>query len=242
MKILQIPKAFLNWSSGKDASMALYEIQKNKQFVIEKLLTTINQKYNRVSMHGLHKTLLEVQAKATGISLEVVELDENVTMESYEKAMYQKLEKLKEEGLEYSIFGDIFLEDLREYRENQLKNIGIEGVFPLWKKDTKRLIQDFILDGFEAIVVSCNAQILPKSFCGRLIDESFLNDLPANVDACGENGEFHTFCFNGPIFDKKIHFEKGDIVYKTYPAPSSDTQNLKEYGFWYLDLKLNSEG
>lgn len=231
-------KAFLNWSSGKDASMALYQVQKEQQFTVKKLLTTINQEYKRVSMHGLHHSLLEAQAKATGIPLDIIELEENVTMESYNKAMSQKLRKLREEGLNYSIFGDIFLEDLRTYREEQLQKEDIKGVFPLWKQDSKQLIRDFIEDGFEAIIITCNAQILPKSFCGRIIDKSFLEDLPPHVDACGENGEFHTFCFNGPIFDKKINFEKGEIVYKTYPAPSSEEQTATEYGFWYLDLRL----
>ena len=133
------------------------------------------------------------------------------------------------------MFWGHFLEDLKTYRENMLHPMGFEVVFPLWKKDTRQLVRDFINLGFKAVVICTNAQVLDKSFCGRMIDPSFLDDLPPNVDPCGENGEFHTFCFDGPIFRWPVPFRKGDLVYKTYPAPG-----LKEaeYGFWYCDLHL----
>ncbi|UJH67671.1 diphthine--ammonia ligase [Allomuricauda sp. SCSIO 65647] len=235
------PKTFFNWSSGKDAAMALHSIQEEKSLAVELLLTTINVKYDRVSMHGLHRSILEEQARAIEIPLEVLELDESPSMEDYHHLMTEKLTALKARGYTHTVFGDIFLEDLRNYRETMLAQMGIKAIFPLWKKDSKRLLLDFIDNGFKAIVICCNAELLPKSFCGRLIDHDFLNDLPKNVDPCGENGEFHTFCFDGPIFKKPVYFSKGKIIYRTYPAPQSEEGAMQqEYGFWYCDLALEN--
>jgi len=233
------PKAYLNWSSGKDSTMALYFIRQNNQFSVDKLLTTVNKKFNRVSMHGLHRNLLEAQAKAIGIPLDILEVSETPTMEAYNELMKTKVEELHAEGYRHTIFGDIFLEDLRKNRENQLAPVGIQASFPLWKKDTRQLLSEFIALGFKAIVVCCQASSFPKSFCGRLIDKQFLRDLPAGIDACGENGEFHTFCFDGPLFSNPVNFTKKGIVYKGYPAPKLQDKNApKEYGFWYLNIEL----
>ncbi|WP_350285477.1 diphthine--ammonia ligase [uncultured Croceitalea sp.] len=238
MKNIADKKAFLNWSSGKDATMALYEVQNIGQNEISLLLTTINSKHQRVSMHGLHRSLLEAQADAIGLPLKVIELDENATMKSYNSKMSTTLLELRGQGYIQSYFGDIFLEDLRKYRESMLLPLGFQAKFPLWKKNTKQLVQKFIKEGFRAIVICINAEVLDKSFCGRLIDQSFLDDLPIGVDPCGENGEFHTFCFDGPVFAKPVYFKKGDIVYKTYPAPKSEKSNGKtENGYWFCDLE-----
>ncbi len=232
-------KAFMNWSSGKDAAMALLEVRKNKSINIECLLTSINEEYQRVSMHGVQLNLLEAQAKSIGIPLEIISLGKNPDMETYNKLMREKMLKMQQAGFTHSVFGDIFLEDLRQYREQMLGTQGIKAIFPLWKRNTKKLVEEFIKLGFKAVVVSCMADKLDKSFCGRLVDESFLNDLPADVDPCGENGEFHTFCFDGPIFKNAINIKQGEIIYRSYPAPNSDTGNTpKEYGFWYRDLHL----
>ncbi|MEO0571755.1 MAG: diphthine--ammonia ligase [Bacteroidota bacterium] len=230
-------KAFINWSSGKDATMALHTIQTNKR--VSLLLTAISEQYQRVTMHGLHRSLLEAQSTSLGIPLEVVELPSNPTMEVYEKTMMDKLSKLRKEGYDTSYFGDIFLEDLKTYRENLFHPLGFETRFPLWKKDTRQLLLDFIAKGFKAIVVAVDAQELDKSFCGRLIDQQFLEDLPDHVDPCGENGEFHTFCFDGPIFHTPIAFSKGALLYKTYPSPKApETHQNQVYGSWYCDLQL----
>ncbi len=231
-------KAFLNWSSGKDAAMALHAVQNGKKSQIDLLLTTISARYQRVSMHGLRRSLLEAQAVALGIPLTVIELPEHPSMEAYGLVMREQLSVLKKEGFTISYFGDIFLEDLRTYRENMLHPMGFKVVFPLWKKDTRQLLLDMINMGLKAIVVSVNAQVLDKSFCGRIVDTSFLEDLPATVDPCGENGEFHTFCFDSPLFQWPVAFRKGDIVYKTYPAPKTEQASNPEYGFWYCDLEL----
>ncbi|HSP12841.1 MAG TPA: diphthine--ammonia ligase [Salegentibacter sp.] len=236
-------KAYINWSSGKDAAFALYKVQKNRVYDVQKLVSTVNSETNRVSMHGLRIELLQQQADAIGIPLQLIKLDGNVNMQTYNELMEIETEKLLDEGFNYSIFGDIFLEDLREYREKQLEEKGIKAVFPLWKKDTSQMMQDFLDAGFKAIVVSVNAAKLNKSFCGRLIDESFLQDLPSDVDPCGENGEFHTFVYDGPIFSKPVSFGIGEIVEKHF-TPSgdndddcfSDEKESWDTRFFYCDL------
>lgn len=238
-------KALFNWSSGKDSALALYKIQQNPEFKIDCLLTSVNQKFQRISMHGVRVELLEQQAKSIGIPLEIMQIPEMPTMEVYENVMQETLEKLKQKGITHSIFGDIFLEDLRKYREDKLATMGFEGVFPLWKIPTKDLIQEFISLGFKTIVVCVNEKYLDKSFVGRIIDQKFIDDLPENVDVCGENGEFHTFSFDGPIFQKPIDFEIGEIVYRKYEKPKQESSNTAcdtndttayDYGFWYCDL------
>ncbi|MDR9457691.1 MAG: diphthine--ammonia ligase [Salegentibacter sp.] len=236
-------KAYINWSSGKDAAFALYKVQKEGEYDVQKLVSTINTETRRVSMHGLRVGLMQEQADAIGIPLQLIKLDGNVSMQTYNDLMEMETEKLLDEGLNYSIFGDIFLEDLREYREKQLGEIGIKAVFPLWKKDTSQLMQEFLEAGFKAIVVSVNAAKLDKSFCGRLLDESFLKDLPSDVDPCGENGEFHTFVYDGPIFRKPISFEIGEVVEKNYTSSGdedddcfSDEKESWDTRFFYCDL------
>ncbi len=232
-------KAFMNWSSGKDAAMALLEVRKNKSINIECLLTSINEEYQRVSMHGVQLQLLEAQAKSLGIPLEIISVGKNPDMQSYNDLMHEKMLKMKQSGFTHSVFGDIFLEDLRQYREQLLETQGLKAVFPLWKRNTKELIEGFIDMGFKAVVVSCMADKIDQSFCGRLLDKTFLNDLPADVDPCGENGEFHTFCFDGPVFNQAIPFKKGEITYRSYPAPKSEKAGTPiKYGFWYCDLHL----
>ncbi|MEX2336475.1 MAG: diphthine--ammonia ligase [Fulvivirga sp.] len=236
-------KAYINWSSGKDAAFALYKVQKEDEFDVQKLVSTVNTETNRVSMHGLRVELMQQQANAIGIPLQLIQLDGNVSMQTYNELMGIETKKLLDEGFNYSIFGDIFLEDLREYRERQLGEKGIKAVFPLWKKDTLQMMQEFLKAGFKAIVVCVNASKLDKSFCGRLLDESFLKDLPSDVDPCGENGEFHTFVYDGPIFSKPVNFEIGDVVEKNY-TPSgdkdddcfSDEKESWDTRFFYCDL------
>lgn len=233
-------RAYFNWSGGKDSSLALWKILKEKKFSVEYLLTSINSFHNRISMHGVRRELLEAQAAALNIPLTTIELPEQPSMNEYETAMIRKVNWFRKQGITYSIFGDIFLEDLKKYREEKLITVGIECIFPIWKKDTKELMKEFIAAGFKAIVVCINEKFLEKSFCGRIIDKDFCNDLPANVDMCGENGEFHTFVYDGPIFDKAIAFKKGEIAYKEYFVPNDANDNAltseKNYGFYFCDL------
>ena len=239
-------KALFNWSSGKDSALALYKVLQNPDFEISCLLTSVNQEFQRISMHGVRVSLLEQQAESLGIPLEIMQIPEIPTMEAYENVMSETLIKLKNKGITHSIFGDILLEDLRKYREEQLSKIGFEAVFPLWQIPTIDLIQEFIGLGFKTIVVCVNERFLDKSFVGRVIDQNFINDLPENVDVCGENGEFHTFTFDGPIFSKPIDFEIGEIVYRKYEKPkqenssntacNTNTSDAFDFGFWYCDL------
>ena len=227
-----LKKALFNWSGGKDSAFALWKILDGKEYTVETLLTSVNQKFKRVSMHGVREELLFMQAESIGLPLDRVLIPEEPSMDDYDNLMAQKLQGFKNRGIEYSIFGDLFLEDLKKYREQRLAEIGLEAVFPIWKMDTREVVTQFIDEGFKAVVVSANAHLLDKSFAGRIIDRNFLNDLPVRVDPCGENGEFHSFVFDGPIFQKPIHFEIGETVLKEYK-----TSDKWDSSFWYRDLK-----
>lgn len=225
-------KAWMNWSSGKDSALALYYIQQEKSLEVQKLFTTLDASSGKVSMHDVTKELLYAQAESIGIDMEIANIATSTSLEDYNKGIGEKVEHFREEGMTHSIFGDIFLEDLKEYRESQLKKVNIEPVFPLWKTETSKLIREFIDLGFKAICVCTNSKYLDDSFCGRIIDEGFVADLPKNVDPCGENGEFHTFVFDGPIFKKPILFKKGKKIKKSFP--SKDEKWDAE--FCFLDL------
>ncbi|MBD1262735.1 adenine nucleotide alpha hydrolase [Maribacter polysiphoniae] len=223
-------KTYLNWSSGKDAALALYYLLEDPNYEVGYILTTVNGHYNRVSMHGLRRDLLEQQLQVIGIANGVVALPETPSNNDYEELMGRTVRQLKTDGFEYAAFGDIFLDDLRTYREEQLDKVGVKTVFPLWKKDTGQLIREFLDKGFKTIVVCVNADLLDASFAGRIIDEDFINDLPEGVDPCGENGEFHTFCFDAPYFERPVQFTIGEKVYREYK--NGETTN----GFWFCDL------
>ena len=239
-------KAFFNWSSGKDSALALYKILEQNQYTIETLLTNVNEDFARISMHGLREELLDKQVESLDLPLEKLYFPAQVTMDLYSEKMREKLSSFKSKGMKYSIFGDIYLEDLKNYRDKKLAEVNLEGVYPLWKKDTKEVIHEFIDLGFKAITVCVNAKLLGKEFVGRIIDKDFINDLPDNVDVCGENGEFHTFVFDGPIFKNPVDFEIGEKVLKSYTLNDDDDQNchsntsekVKAYdtSFWYCDL------
>ncbi len=230
-------KALFNWSSGKDSALALYKILKENQYEVSTLLTSINKEFQRISMHGVHVLLLEQQASLLRIPLTKMELPKEPSMEEYQEIMNTTMAELQAQGITHSIFGDIFLEDLRQYREKQLNSIGMQAVFPLWKQNTSDLIREFLQLGFKTIVTCVNGTYLDKSFAGRIIDQQFLDDLPENVDPCGENGEFHTFTFDGPIFNSPVQFEIGETVKKTYPKPKTNQEDKdEEYIFWFCDL------
>lgn len=237
-------KTYFNWSSGKDSTLALYYMLQEPDFEITQLITTVNKDFERVSMHGLREALLDLQAESLGLPLEKIYLPATVSMDAYTQIFQDKVQRLKERGFTHCVFGDIFLEDLRTYREKQLSTLRIEALFPLWKKDTKELMKTFIDLGFKAITVCVNAKHLDTSFCGRIVDHKFIDDLPDTVDPCGENGEFHTFVFDGPIFNKPIKFTVGEIVKREYEAASKkDTNCYKkddevswDSSFWFCDL------
>lgn len=229
-------KAVLNWSGGKDASFALYKVQLEKTYDVAMLLTTVNADFDRISMHGVRRSLLIEQAKSIGIPSITVEIPAAVNMAEYDQLMKSKLSTLSSENVQTAIFGDIFLEDLRKYREEKLAEANFKGHFPLWKIPTAELAVDFIKSGFKAIVVCTNAKMLGEEFVGRDYDESFLADLPSNVDPCGENGEFHTFVWDGPIFDSPVHVKRGEKVLRTYEKEKDQTW---DNAFWFCDLFLD---
>lgn len=236
--------AYFNWSGGKDSALALYYLLQSNAFEIKALVTTVNAAHGRVSMHGVRRELLYQQAEGIGIPVHEILLPDSPSMSDYETAMQRGLQPLIDQGITHSIFGDIFLEDLRAYRENKLETIGLKAVFPLWKRDTRELAETFIDLGFKTIVVCTQAEKLDASFAGRILDRDFLNDLPEGVDPCGENGEFHTFVYDGPIFSKPVAFELGEKVFRSYGSPKAGeaedqcgTQNTPAaMGFHYIDL------
>lgn len=225
--------AMFNWSGGKDSSLALYHVLKNPQIEVKHLLTSVNSETERISMHGVRLSLLQQQADSIGLPLSLLSLPGEISMEEYDQLMAQKMQEFLDAGVSTSIFGDIFLEDLKQYREQKLADVGLEGVFPLWKRDTTELVHEFIDLGFKTMIVSVDGSKLDKSFVGRVIDQEFLDDLPAEIDPCGENGEFHSFVFDGPIFKKPIQFEKGEVVGKEYKL-SKETGETVTY--WFQDL------
>ena len=231
---------YFNWSTGKDAALSLYILQKGNEFNVDHLLVAVNKSTDRVSMHGLSRELMIAQIASIGLDYSTVELPAEPSMEQYSSLMSAAVNSLKNKGYQDTGFGDIFLEDLREYREEQLKTLNIECHFPLWKKSTHSLIKEFIDLGFKAVVVSINSTKLDKTFCGREVNYDFLVDLPEDVDPCGEYGEFHTFCYDGPIFKTPVDFRKGEQVFKSYKNP--DSKNNKEQhsqiGFWFQNLIL----
>lgn len=228
-------KSIFNWSGGKDSAIALYYTLQKKEFQVGCLLTSMNSANNRITMHGVREKLLEQQAGQMGITLHKLFLPDQPSMEEYDNLMKFTMQGLKEEGYTHSIFGDIFLEDLKKYREQKLKEVDLQAYFPLWKRDTKEVIHEFLELGFKAKVVCANAALLDESFVGRDLDMDFIADLPMGVDPCGENGEFHTFVYAGPIFTNPIQFQLGKNVYKEYDAPNAE-KNQKHMGFWFCDL------
>jgi uncharacterized protein (TIGR00290 family) len=233
-------KMYFNWSTGKDAALSLYYLQKEKHFDVDHLLVSVNKDIDRVSMHGLNRELMIAQLESIGLNYSTVELPAEPSTEEYTDLMGAAVGDLKNKGYDHTGFGDIFLEDLREYREKQLGTLDIKCHFPLWKRDTKELIRKFIDLGFKAIVVSIDSTKLDKTFCGSEINNEFLADLPEEVDSCGEFGEFHTFCYDGPIFKKPIQFKKGEHFFKSYQNPGSknDKKKNSQIGFWFQDLIL----
>jgi len=205
-------KVILCWSGGKDSAISLYEIQKGKKHEVVSLLTTITEDYDRVSLHGVPRILVEQQAKSLGLPIEEVFISKASSNEEYESKMKETLTRFKQNGVSSVVFGDVFLEDVRQYRENNLSKLEMKGLFPVWGRDTAELTRSFIALGFQAITTCVDSKVLDKRFLGRMVDKHFLAELPPNVDPGGENGEFHSFVFNGPIFKERIAYTLGEQV------------------------------
>jgi uncharacterized protein (TIGR00290 family) len=215
-------KLLMCWSGGKDSSLALHAVLKDQSFRVEALLTTVTEDYERISMHGVRRELLLEQARAIGLPLEEVRIPAAASNAAYESAMKACLLRYKAKGVSRVTFGDLFLQDIRQYRETRLAEIGMKGFFPLWHIDTRKLAEEFIASGFRAFIVCVDPKQIDPSFCGRLFDHDLLKEFPQSVDPCGENGEFHTFVYDGPIFKKALAVKKGEVVHRE--------------GFWFCDL------
>ncbi len=201
-----------SWSGGKESALALYEIQKAGRYEVNALLTTVTEDYDRVSMHGVRRVLLEQQAESIGYPLEKLLISPNASDEEYESKMREILTKYLATGVSSVVFGDVRLEDVRKYREENLSKIRMKGIFPIWKRDTIELAHAFLKLGFKAVVTCVDSNVLDKGFAGRIYDEQFLSELPDSVDPCGENGEFHSFVYDGPIFRERIPYKIGETV------------------------------
>jgi uncharacterized protein (TIGR00290 family) len=215
-------KTLLSWSSGKDSAWALHVLRQQPELRIAGLITTVNQLYQRIAIHAVRLELLERQAEAVGLPLQIINLPSPCSNAQYETAMKKFVEESREEGIECMAFGDLFLRDIREYREAQLVGTGITPVFPLWKMPTDLLAREMISSGLRAMISCVDPKQLPASFAGREFDEALLGALPEEVDCCGERGEFHTFAFDGPMFSKPVDIRVGEIV--------------EREGFVYADL------
>jgi len=200
------------WSGGKDSAMALHTLLQQNHYHIAALLTTVTEGHERISMHGVRRELLERQAQSIGLPLHEVRIPPQCVNPIYEARMEEALRVYLEQGVRKVAFGDIFLEDLRAYREKNLARVGMTAIFPIWKRDTRELIRSFHANRFRAVAVCVDPKILAPSFAGRELDETFFRELPPQADPCGENGEFHTFVFDGPIFHSPIRVHTGEVV------------------------------
>ncbi len=205
-------KVIVSWSGGKDSALSLYETQRSGKYHVASLLTSINEHNDRVSMHGVHREMLEHQAQALGLPLIKIPIPVDCSEEEYESRLMHVLNQVKSDGIERVVFGDIFLEWIKEYREKNLARVGMTPILPIWGRDTRELAQSFIALGFRAVVTCVDTGAMPESFLGRVFDERLLADLPPGVDPGGENGEFHSFVFAGPIFPESIPYTMGRTV------------------------------
>jgi len=219
-KVHMPEKVLFSWSGGKDSALALYHTLDDERYEVAGLLTTVNEGYRRISMHGVMQSLLEQQAQSLGLPMHIVYVPDNSSNEEYEAQMERATREHKRSGISDIVFGDIFLFEIKKYRENNLAKVGMKGIFPLWGKTD--CYRDFIDLGFKAVVASADARLLGKTFPGRQFDEDFVSALPKDVDPNGENGEFHTFVFDGPIFRHAILHTVGEVIQRD--------------GFYYCDI------
>ena len=217
-------RVVMAWSGGKDSALALHRLQQSSDWKVEALLTTVTEDYDRVSMHGVSSALLEAQAGSLGLGLTQVNIPADCSNEVYDERMLAAMTECRARGIDHVAFGDIFLQDVRRYREERLAQVAMQAVFPLWGLDSGHLARDFVRLGFRAVVACVDLRVLDPSFAGRELDAGFFTDLPPGVDPCGENGEFHSFVYDGPNLRLPLMVEVGDRVERS--------------GFVFADLRL----
>jgi uncharacterized protein (TIGR00290 family) len=206
------PKLLLSWSSGKDSAWALHILREQDRYEIIGLVTTINENFARVAMHGVREELLVAQAEAADVPLWRVPLPHPCPNAEYEQCMRVLIKRAVAAGVTHMAFGDLFLEDIRAYRVKQLADTGITPVFPIWGLDTTRLARDMVRSGLRAKLSCVDPKYLAREFAGRTFDDTLLDELPSDIDPCGENGEFHSFCYAGPMFARHIAVQTGEVV------------------------------
>jgi uncharacterized protein (TIGR00290 family) len=238
-------KVVFCWSGGKDSALALNRLRRDERYEVVSLLTTCNEHFQRVSMHGVRLELLDQQAESIGLPLEKIFVSQRSSNEEYQQKMSACLQAHQGRGVTACAFGDIFLEDLKRWREENLARVGLRGIFPIWKIDSRELIREFFELGFGTAICCVNDAYLGETAAGRNIDPEFIASLPSNVDPCGENGEYHSFAFAGPVFKRPVKFSVGEKVYRpveqthpsAHPTPISAVPGSRATkGFWFCDL------
>lgn len=226
----------MSWSGGKDSAFALWKLMNNPRYEVTRLHTTFGEESRRVGMHGIHESLVEQQAKSIGLPLDKIYYPSSGNDDEYEKAINKYLDILKTEDIETIAYGDIYLEDLKIYREQQLAKRDFKALFPLWKKDTKEVAENFLTEGFQSLICAADAASIEEKWVGELFSLEFLKNLPEKVDPCGENGEFHTFCFDGPIFQDRIAAIKKQTISKSYHFKTEEGKEI-EKKFWFAEIE-----
>lgn len=229
-------RAVFNWSGGKDSAHALWRAVRSGEYEIVALLTTVDRDTRRSSMHGIPMPLLQAQAESIGIPLYVVDLTPKGGMEEYGAAMSRAVGHFRTQGVTHFIFGDIFLHDVRKYREQQLAPYGIGVVEPLWGESSEKVMRDFLATGLKTVVVTTTAGGLGSAAIGRTVDAAFIASLPAGADPNGENGEYHTFCYDGPLFRKPVPFRLGEPFSRSYDIRLEDG-TTETFAYWFADLQ-----
>jgi uncharacterized protein (TIGR00290 family) len=205
-------KTWLSWSSGKDSAWALHVLRQSGEYAVEGLFTTINAEFERVAMHAVRVELLQKQAQAVGLPLHLIAIPNPCSNEQYAAVMTDFMAQAGSEGVQYMAFGDLYLQDVRRYREERMQGSGIEPIFPLWGRPTRDLLMEMLAGGLRACLTCVDPRVLPAEFAGCELTQALLESMPDSVDACGENGEFHSFVFDGPMFAQPLDIEMGEVV------------------------------
>ncbi|WP_194777671.1 adenine nucleotide alpha hydrolase [Pararhodonellum marinum] len=238
-KYASIPVS-LSWSGGKDSAFALWKLNQSPEYQVVRLHTTFGQETRRVGLHGIHESLIEAQALAVGLPLDKLYYPASADNQAYEKAINAYLNTLASQDIRHLAYGDIFLEDLRQYREKQSAAKNMETLFPLWGIDTQKLAQEFIQNGFRTLICAADSEKIQKKWMGKAFDPDFLAGLPPDLDPCGENGEFHTFCVDGPIFSQSVAVKMKEIISKSYSFTLANGEEKKQE-YWFADLHLSAD-
>ena len=228
-------KAVFNWSGGKDSALALQKVLEEKEFEVIALLTTMNEETSKSSMHSIPLTILERQAECIGISLHPVA--SSTALKNYDQKMSEAVQHFKELGVQYFIFGDIFLSDVKAYRESKLHPLGIEVVEPLWEKTSQEVIDDFLASGIQSKIIVTQADLLDETFIGKDLDADLISSFPKNIEVCGENGEYHTLSYAGGLFKKEVEFTISETV-KTSFDFTLDTGEKKTFEYWQAEFTV----